>query len=462
MRNKPSRPCSRPRTQQVAAFQLDVEIIPSEADRRELKYRWIHLILMWLAVFSLAEMKTARADVKSLDGTIKFDSNFDGAPEAILNSTGFGLGTTTPSANIQVNGNAIVSGTMVVGGTSNASGSNLHLNGSMGFSVQTVTVNTTLSGNSVVLADTSAGNITLTLPIVSTVNGRIYTIKKIHQSNVLILNGGGNNIDSNGEYFFSSGNLASMQVVSSGTQWHVFRASDRGLTVWTPADFNPLAWWDASDTSTISKGSSGNVYQWNDKSSNNYHVTQSTANYQPTSGTNTIGGKNVLNWGSVANQKFLEVTLGSTNTMGDWYIVTSFAHTVFSSTDLPGLLCDQTMDYRFFTGSSNAWVSYGRANNYYLNGIDITSTRVVMPTLNSPGIVSASRNTPISCSMLQIGDDTTPPSSPRGWQGFISEVICFNSKRSEADRQKIEGYLAWKWRLETILPSNHPYKNFAP
>ena len=58
----------------VVVFQLDAKIALPEADRRERKYRWIHLVLMWLTVFFLAEMNTARADVKSLDGTIIFDS----------------------------------------------------------------------------------------------------------------------------------------------------------------------------------------------------------------------------------------------------------------------------------------------------------------------------------------------------------------------------------------------------
>ena len=30
------------------------------------------------------------------------------------------------------------------------------------------------------------------------------------------------------------------------------------------------------------------------------------------------------------------------------------------------------------------------------------------------------------------------------------------------DRQKLEGYLAWKWGLQASLPSDHPYKSAAP
>ena len=118
---------------------------------------WGLLALGWLVLFAMTGLKPASADVRSLNGTINFDTNSDGVPDAVLNNTGFGLGKTTPSANLHVTGNSIVFGSMLIGGTSNASGSNLHLNGSYGFSVQTASSNATLSANSLVLADCSAG-----------------------------------------------------------------------------------------------------------------------------------------------------------------------------------------------------------------------------------------------------------------------------------------------------------------
>jgi len=33
---------------------------------------------------------------------------------------------------------------------------------------------------------------------------------------------------------------------------------------------------------------------------------------------------------------------------------------------------------------------------------------------------------------------------------------------SDADRQKLEGYLAHKWGLQANLPADHPYKAAAP
>lgn len=45
--------------------------------------------------------------------------------------------------------------------------------------------------------------------------------------------------------------------------------------------------------------------------------------------------------------------------------------------------------------------------------------------------------------------------------GYIAETVIL-SDVTLATRQKIEGYLAWKWGLEADLPADHPYKNLAP
>jgi hypothetical protein len=42
------------------------------------------------------------------------------------------------------------------------------------------------------------------------------------------------------------------------------------------------------------------------------------------------------------------------------------------------------------------------------------------------------------------------------------EILMFNQYLDNTDRQKIEGYLAWKWGLQASLPIGHPYKSAAP
>jgi hypothetical protein len=44
----------------------------------------------------------------------------------------------------------------------------------------------------------------------------------------------------------------------------------------------------------------------------------------------------------------------------------------------------------------------------------------------------------------------------------MGEALVYTSQLTTLERQKVEGYLAWKWGLAGSLPSGHPYKNAAP
>jgi hypothetical protein len=39
----------------------------------------------------------------------------------------------------------------------------------------------------------------------------------------------------------------------------------------------------------------------------------------------------------------------------------------------------------------------------------------------------------------------------------VNEVMLFNTELTDPQRQQVEGYLAWKWGLQTQLPTTHPY-----
>jgi hypothetical protein len=54
-------------------------------------------------------------------------------------------------------------------------------------------------------------------------------------------------------------------------------------------------WLDAADTATITS-SSGSVSQWDDKSGNGFNVVQATGLNQPTTGTRTLKGLNVIDF----------------------------------------------------------------------------------------------------------------------------------------------------------------------
>jgi hypothetical protein len=83
----------------------------------------------------------------------------------------------------------------------------------------------------------------------------------------------------------------------------------------------------------------------------------------------------------------------------------------------------------------------GTTNILYLNG-------------TSAGSVSSTGN--FGYTAYGIG---AQPSDlqPEYFQGYISEILVFHASLSTTQRQQIEGYLAWKWRLTSSLPVSHPY-----
>ena len=46
--------------------------------------------------------------------------------------------------------------------------------------------------------------------------------------------------------------------------------------------------------------------------------------------------------------------------------------------------------------------------------------------------------------------------------GSISEILIYNINHTQTQRQLTEGYLAWKWGIQTSLPTSHPYYSVGP
>jgi len=186
------------------------------------------------------------ADVKSTTGQIKFDTQMDNQAEMTLNGTGLGIGI-SPSSNLHVNGNTIVSEQVFIGGSSGSS--NLNVNGTLGYGFQTVSSNTTLSDSSIMLVDSSGDNITITLPYAGNVTGRQYQIKKISTSNSVWISGGGNLIDDTSPIELpESSDLASVKLISDGSQWYKIEQKDILETV---ASDNLIGWWKLDERSGI-------------------------------------------------------------------------------------------------------------------------------------------------------------------------------------------------------------------
>jgi hypothetical protein len=119
-----------------------------------------------------------------------------------------------------------------------------------------------------------------------------------------------------------------------------------------------------------------------------------------------------------------------------------------------------------FTGNNNVSV--------YRNYPNVISATVLSPTKGTPFFLSAS----ISPNSQYIGINGGAPSTSLGtnstfnmstiqfgganFLGEIGEVLLYYDALTPFDRQKIEGYLGWKWGLQSNLPTSHPFKAAAP
>jgi hypothetical protein len=174
-------------------------------------------------------------------GNNLFDANNDQSSEMTLNDIGLGIGG-TPSTNIHVFGNTIISGALSVGGS--AGSSNLNINGTMGLSTSTVSDNVSSSSpiwaNSMVFADTTSGNLSISLPNAGNVTNRMYTIKKISRNYNLSV-AAFPSID--GGQSVSITSMGYLSVLSDGNTWHVM-AKDSSSSLNALVASSNLAVWN--------------------------------------------------------------------------------------------------------------------------------------------------------------------------------------------------------------------------
>jgi hypothetical protein len=201
---------------------------PSMTINRFIRFRLntSFIFLFSIILSSIISGNSTSADVSSTTGTIFFDSEMDGIPEMTLSGNRLGIGTTQPSANLHVQGNGLITHSLIVGGSTNPSGSNLHIHGTIAHSPNTFTSGIhNLTTQSYVIADTSAGNVSLYLPSATENLGNSITIKRISTLNNLYLSGAGNLMDSYAYLRLVSGNLNSFELVSNGSHWYILGGS---------------------------------------------------------------------------------------------------------------------------------------------------------------------------------------------------------------------------------------------
>jgi len=267
-----------------------------------------------------------------------------------------------------------------------------------------------------------------------------------------------------------------------------------GVKLWRPDELGAdlALWLDAEDTASITLNGS-TVSQWNDKSGNGRNASQATASLQPTYLSTGFNGKPTL---ETDGNDILELGVTSlgrnvsgitcaivgvhpsgltfTSNANELYISTgtSLTSTRFAFTPNPSAstanryaIAGRRLDtdgYSTVSSSTdslanrgNQWIRVGQAA--YSDGVANHWTDGTQDQTNAP-FQTAGVTSDTDSLRTSILDGVSP--LPAGSQ--LCEIVLTHSTMTTADRQKLEGYLAWKWGLESNLPIGHPYKTTPP
>lgn len=278
----------------------------------------------------------------------------------------------------------------------------------------------------------------------------------------------------------SSANIDNVQVIYSHLAQKfvvvgnkLVRATSKGVStfpLWTPDYMSTLAWYDAADTETITENA-GSISQWNDKSGNERNLVQLTGAWQPDIGVRTLNGLNVVDFD---NSDRIDSTQWFNPEDGFHFFVVFKLDTVPVSSEpliqnRPGNGIGRTILYghsggkfRTFlgaTGTPLTNLNYA-ANNMSISATAGASSNDIESWWHGVEGVGATVNIePNNNSAIRFGGDNN---GVNWWDGYMAEFVAVPSGVTEDTRQKMEGYLAWKWGLTENLPSDHPYKSFPP
>lgn len=241
------------------------------------------------------------------------------------------------------------------------------------------------------------------------------------------------------------------------------------VNYWKPTDATSGTvnlWLDAADSNTISL-SGTYVTEWRDKSS---VANNAISQYGEEPVFTNVDGLNAIRF--TGSKRLFSTNKFTARDFRNVFIVAKYElqNVFYSATGYVALF-----EAAVTGGSSNGNCFFANSVSqaftgtsflggaFYLNGTQIspdTNGRTVLPQLNTAlGIISSSSSSAVSVGGYALGS-LREISSP--WDGVICEVVSYGSTLTTTERQKIEGYLAWKWNIVSLLPSDHPYKSTRP
>jgi len=234
-----------------------------------------------------------------------------------------------------------------------------------------------------------------------------------------------------------------------------------------------LLWLDAADASTITYASGSSVSQWNDKSGNGYNFTAAAGTY-PTYSSNAMSFVGTASAAAGATQYFSNSSIPFPNTYSIFVVakgnasqpsIHGYNYIMKATTSVDSFLCfgSKLGNFATFVGpTSSSWndtlinsPTISVTTNTILLGMTNDGATYLTPYANGTALTTKNGNaSPFTG--LTIGDT---PGQYHGqcWNGTVNEILVFGSVLTNLQRQQVEGYLAWKWGIQTSLSASHPY-----
>jgi hypothetical protein len=249
-------------------------------------------------------------------------------------------------------------------------------------------------------------------------------------------------------------------------------AAPAGPPPFAPSDIaNLTLWLDGADATTLTLSGS-DVVTWTDKSIIGNNYTQASSGSRPVYQLDPVFGFNGLLFDGVSdNLQPVDNTKRSVNSsIWNVFFVSRFTGNVDNfMTVYRGFLTgfwarfrDDTIKWSFYNLNTDveyvqernnargvfSEVNYTTEHTVYQNGSQI-GTAVPIPPVN------------VQSDWIALGGNGS--NANENMTGYIFEFIIYNgSVLTTLERQKVEGYLAWKWGLQSTLPADHPYKAAKP
>lgn len=251
----------------------------------------------------------------------------------------------------------------------------------------------------------------------------------------------------------------------------------------SPADFPDdtfSLWFDASDLPTITIDSGASF--WLDKSGNNRHLSQSTATQRPALTLNAQNGLSVLTFDG-SNDFMFNPSVGASGRDVVQMLAVFRLITGGSSEDIPmgvGQTNSPGAIRVFYRAPNGLTVGFGtwQGNDLVssVHSYDIGGSFHIFEAWNtqraSPDQIRIGRDGVITTSSLNNLSPTVDGFSVGSLFGSsvgayyanlaVGEILVSYSELSSLNRQLAEGYLAWKWGLQSFLPTIHPFSARAP